>query len=52
MGVEGAHNPMPGPSTGFIAFDDGAVVYYGREDGSHVVPMLQLEGWSVSRVRW
>ncbi|HLA41804.1 MAG TPA: hypothetical protein VJZ27_00115, partial [Aggregatilineales bacterium] len=52
VGIAGAGNPAPGPGSGFIGFDDGAVIYYGFDDGSNVKPMLRLENQNASNLRW
>jgi Tol biopolymer transport system component len=51
FGVAGS-NPQPGPSNGFVAFDDGASIYYGYADGSNAAPMIELGGQQVSHLSW
>lgn len=52
VGLTEVDNPITGPGDGFLAFDDGQVIYYGFDDGRSVVPLIQLEGQSASRIQW
>jgi len=52
VGIPNASNPAPGPGNGFIGFDDGQQIYFGKDDGSKVAVMLRLENQSTSNMRW
>jgi Tol biopolymer transport system component len=52
VGLTTVDNPITGPGDGFLAFDDGQVIYYGFDDGRNVTPLIRLENQSASRVRW
>ncbi|MFZ4814377.1 MAG: TolB family protein [Phototrophicaceae bacterium] len=45
-------NPQPGPAAGYMAFDDGASIYYGYTDGGNAAPMIELGGQQVSHLSW
>jgi hypothetical protein len=51
-GIANATNPQAGPSELLIGFDDGQVIYYGYDDGSKVVPMIQVPGLEASHIQW
>jgi hypothetical protein len=52
ISIPNAGNFSPSPQPGYITFDDGITIYMSRDDGTQVVPLLQLDGLNTSLLVW
>jgi hypothetical protein len=50
--LDNVYNPSSGPSDGYLAVDDGSVVYFVAADGSDIGELIQLPGLNMTNVRW
>ncbi|NDJ75801.1 MAG: SH3 domain-containing protein, partial [Chloroflexi bacterium] len=52
VALDNVYNPSSGPGNGYLAIDDGAVVYFVSGDGSELGELVQLPGLNMTHVRW